>query len=47
MYFGTCTNNSSYQVGKHEVSLQRAVEGFDVFVFKPRQRVDERAAPNQ
>jgi hypothetical protein len=46
MYFGTCTNNSNNQVGKHEVSLQRAAEGFDVFFFEPRQRVDDSSTPN-
>jgi hypothetical protein len=40
MYFGTCTNNSSYDVGKHEAVLLRAsdAEGHDVFMFKPASR---------
>jgi hypothetical protein len=38
MYFGTCTNNSSCEVGQHEVVLLRAADagGQDVFVFQPR-----------
>ena len=46
MYFSTCTNNSSYEVGAHHVILQRAVDadGYDVFVFKPRQDIADRVA---
>jgi hypothetical protein len=39
MYFGTCTDNRTYEVGAHVATLQRAADadGHDVFVFTPRQ----------
>lgn len=49
MYFGTCTHNSRYEVGTHQASLQRAAggDGYDVFVFEPRQSVAARVAAGQ
>jgi hypothetical protein len=37
MFFGTCTDNSMYEVGGHVATLQRAADaaGHDVFFFTP------------